>query len=43
MLHKGRSKGRIDGAVALGMAFAAQLTMPEQEKSAYASRGIITL
>ena len=30
MLHKGRSKGRIDGAVALGMAFAAKLTMPEQ-------------
>ena len=28
MLHKGKSKGRIDGAVALGMAFAAQLTMP---------------
>lgn len=43
MLHKGRSKGRIDGAVALGMAFAAMLTMPEQEQSAYASRGIITL
>lgn len=43
MLHKGRSKGRIDGAVALGMAFAAKLTMPEQERSAYASRGIITL
>lgn len=29
MLHKGRSRGRIDGAVALGMAFAAQLTMPD--------------
>lgn len=43
MLHKGRSKGRIDGAVALGMAFAAQLTMPVAEESAYSKRGIITL
>lgn len=29
MLHKGKSTGRIDGAVALGMAFAAALTMPD--------------
>lgn len=33
MLHKGRSKGRIDGAVALGMAFAAKLTMPETKQA----------
>lgn len=43
MLHKGRSRGRIDGAVALGMGFAARLTMPEKEESAYSKRGIITL
>lgn len=42
MLHKGRSRGRIDGAVALGMAFAAYLSRPVEE-SAYATRGIITL
>lgn len=30
MLHKGRSRGRIDGAVALGMAFAASLSVPEK-------------
>lgn len=33
MLHKGKSKGRIDGAVALGMAFAAMLTMPDGSKT----------
>lgn len=34
MLHKGRSRGRIDGAVALGMAFAAALTMPRVDDGA---------
>ncbi|MBK8477781.1 MAG: hypothetical protein IPL39_16195 [Opitutaceae bacterium] len=43
MLHKGRSRGRIDGAVALGMGFAAQLTMPVIEENAYSKRGIVTL
>lgn len=33
MLHKGRSRGRIDGAVALGMAFAAYLTCPGSDRA----------